>query len=76
METIEVYVKGDAFTPSRFWSYALRTNFKQSSGARYYIDNGYIFSQKDTDEYKAMSENERKKIKFDFINGHVNYNME
>lgn len=69
METVEVYVRGDVHTPQRFWDYALRTNYKQSSGARMYIDEGFIFSQTDTDLYKSLSKNEQSKIKFLFING-------
>lgn len=69
METIEVYVRGDANTPQRFWDYALRTNYKQDSGARMYIDTGFIFSQKDTDIYKSLSEDGRKKVKFLYVNG-------
>lgn len=69
MKTIEVYVRGDAFTPQRFWDYALRTNYKQDSGGRMYIDTGFTFSQKDTDLYKSLTEEQQKKIKFLYING-------
>ena len=69
MKTTEVYVRGDAHTPQRFWDYALRTDYKQSSGARMYIDTGFTFSQKDTDLYKSLSKNKKDKVKFLFING-------
>jgi len=69
METIEVYVRGDAHTPSRFWDYALRTNYKQDSGGRMYIDTGFIFSQNNTDLYKSLTEDEKKKVRFLYING-------
>lgn len=69
METIEVYVRGDAHTPQRFWDYALRTNYKQESGARMYIDTGFQFSQKHTDEYKALSDADKQKVKFLYVNG-------
>lgn len=70
MNTIEVYVRGDAHTPSRFWDYALRTNYKQSSGARWYVETlGFRFSQKDTDLFKSLSEDERKEVKFLYVNG-------
>lgn len=69
METVEVYVRGDAHTPQRFWDYALRTNYKQSSGARMYIDEGFIFSQTNTDLYKSLSKDEQSKVKFLFIDG-------
>ena len=69
MKTIEVYRRGDAHTPARFWDYALRTDYKQSSGARMYIEEGFKFSQEDTDLYKSLSEEQRAKIKFLYING-------
>jgi hypothetical protein len=69
MNTIEVYVRGDAFTPQRFWDYALRTNYKQESGGRMYVDTGFHFSQKHTDEFKSLTEEQRKKVKFLYING-------
>lgn len=69
METIEVYVRGDAHTPQRFWDYALRTNFKQASGGRMYVDTGFVFSQKDTDLYKSLSDADKKKVKFLYVNG-------
>ncbi len=69
METIEVYVRGDVHTPARFWDYALRTNYKQDSGGRMYVDTGFHFSQSDTDLYKSLTENEKKKVKFLYING-------
>jgi hypothetical protein len=69
METIEVYVRGDAHTPHRFWDYALRTNYKQDSGGRMYVDNGFHFCQKSTDLFKSLSVEEKKKVKFLFVNG-------
>ena len=69
METIEVYVRGDAHTPQRFWDYALRTNYKQDSGGRMYVDTGFIFSQKNTDLYKSLSDEEKKKVRFLYVNG-------
>ena len=69
MYTIEVYVRGDANTPQRFWDYALRTNYKESSGGRMYIDTGFRFCQKNTDLYKSLTEDDKKKVKFLYING-------
>ena len=69
MQTIEVYVRGSALIPQRFWDYALRTNYKEDSGARMYIDTGFQFSEKDTELYKSLSEDERSKVKFLYING-------
>jgi hypothetical protein len=69
MEIIEVYVRGNARTPQRFWDYALRTNTKQDSGGRMYVDTGFIFSQRNTDLFKSLSENARKRVRFFYING-------
>jgi len=69
MQTIEVYVRGSTLIPARFWDYALRTNYKEDSGARMYIDTGFQFSEKDTELYKSLSEDERSKVKFLYING-------
>jgi hypothetical protein len=73
MNTIEVYVRGDAKTPQRFWDYALRTNYEQSSGAKFYVDTGFVFDQKNTDLFKSMTEEQRKKVKFLYINGVKQY---
>jgi hypothetical protein len=64
METIDVYVRGDVYKPQRFWDYALRTNYKQDSGGRMYIDTGFTFSQKDTDLYKSLSDEDKKKVRY------------
>jgi hypothetical protein len=69
METIEVYFRGYVHHPARFWDYALRTNYKQSSGARMYVDIGFTFSEKYTEQYKALSDDEKKKVRFLYING-------
>lgn len=69
MSTIEVYVRGSCHIPARFWDYALRTDFKQSSGGRMYIDAGFHLSKTDTELYKSLSEEERKKVRFLYING-------
>jgi hypothetical protein len=69
MEIIEVYVRGDAHTPQRFWDYALRTNCKPESGGRMYFDTGFVFSQKDTDLYNSLSDEDKKKVRFLYVNG-------
>ena len=69
METTEIYVRGNAHTPARFWDYAIRTNYKQNSGGRFYIDNGFVFSENDTELYKSLTDEEKKKVKFLYING-------
>lgn len=65
METIEVYVRGDAHTPSRFWDYALLTN----GDTKKYNDYGFHFCQKNTDLYKSLTEEERKRVSFLYVNG-------
>ena len=67
MEIIEVYVRGNAHTPSRFWDYALRTNCKEESGGG--MDSGFVFSQKDTDLYASLTEDEKSKVRFLWVNG-------
>ncbi len=69
METIEIYVRGNSFIPQRFWDYAIRTNYKQDSGGRMYVDAGFVFSQKDTELYKSLSDDDRKKVRFLYVNG-------
>lgn len=69
METIEVYVRGDAHTPQKFWVYALRTNCEQDNGAEMYVNTGFKFSQKDTDLFKSLSEKQKKKINFLYVDG-------
>lgn len=69
METIEIYVRGHVNIPHRFYDLALRTNYKQESGARFYLENGFHFSEKHTEEYKNMTEDQREKVKFLYING-------
>ena len=63
---IEVFVKGDAHTPQRFWDYALRTKPKFG---RELHELGFIFSQQNTDLYKRLSDEEKKKVRFTFIDG-------
>lgn len=65
-QIIEVFQKGDAYTPQRFWSYALRTETKH---AKFYDNMGYIYSEKNTKQYTALSDEEKKKVNFTYING-------
>jgi hypothetical protein len=66
METMEVYVRGNSHIPSRFNEYALRTNHADD---KWYADLGFNFSKKDTELYKSLSEEVKKKIEFSYING-------
>ena len=70
MVSIDVFRKADALTPARFWGYALRTVAKY---AREYDSLGYEYSEKDTLQYRAMSEEEKSKVRFDYIDGVKQY---
>lgn len=63
---IEVFVRGDAHTPERFWEYALSTRPKFLER---YTNLGFKYSEKDTETFKNLNNEDRKKIKFKFING-------
>lgn len=62
----EVFLKGNANTPQRFWEFALMTETKHSN---FYNSIGFIYSQKHTEEYKNLSEDDKNKVKFSYING-------
>ena len=66
MSTQDVFFKGDMQTPQRFWEYALRTETKHS---RRYEMLGFKYSEKFTKQYASLSEEDKKKVKFTFING-------
>ena len=66
MKTSDVFLKGDAMTPQRFWQYALRTETKHS---RRYEDLGFKYSEKHTKEYNSLSPEDKEKVRFTFING-------
>jgi len=66
MKIVEVFMKGDAHTPERFWDFALRTETKH---ARFYDELGFIFSEKHTKEYIELSDEDKKKVNFKYING-------
>jgi hypothetical protein len=69
METIQVYVRGDAHTPERFWHYALRTSCEEDSVSEMYANFGFKFSQKDTDLFKSLTEEQKNKVNFLYVNG-------
>ena len=59
---VKVYVKGDAFIPSLFWSYVLIENDVQEYDLQDYIDKGFVFSQTRTDYFSSLTEKERQKF--------------
>jgi len=65
MNTIEVFVRGDAHTPARFWDYALRTEYKFG---RELHEMGFHYSETDTEEYKKLSDEDKKKVQFLYVN--------
>jgi hypothetical protein len=62
----EVFMKGDAFTPQRFWEYAFRTETKHG---RFYNLLDFTYSEKHTKEYNGLSDMDKKKVEFKYING-------
>lgn len=68
MIVADVFVKGDAHTPERFWSIALRTETKH---ARFYDSLGYVYCKKRTEEYSRMSKKTKEKVRFNYINGEL-----
>lgn len=74
MDKIGVYVKGDSFTPERFWSYALVTDLNKKGSHNDIVVRSYNFSQKDTDLYNSLTKEQQKKIQFLFVDGEkINY---
>lgn len=74
MDKIGVYVKGDPFTPERFWSYALVTDLNKKGLHNDIVVRSYNFSQKDTDLYNSLTKEQQKKIHFLFVDGEkINY---
>ena len=67
-QVTQVFLKGDAHTPSRFWEYALRTETKHSN---FYDSLGFKYSEKDTQEYINMDAETKKKVRFVYINGEL-----
>lgn len=66
VEKVGVYVNGNAQTPERFWSYALVTNINEAGSP---VKNNYTFCQKNTDLYNSLTEDEKNKLKFMFVDG-------
>jgi hypothetical protein len=61
----EVFIKANPYTPQRFWELALRTETKH---ARWYDDMGYTYSENHTKEYNNLSDDDKKRVSFTFIN--------
>ena len=66
METIDVFMKGDALTPQKFWEYALKT---ETEHVRFYNKLGFTFSVKHTKEYIRLTDNDKNRVNFTYING-------
>ena len=66
----DVFLKGDVMTPPRFWEYALRTETKH---AGMYDSLGFKYSEKHTKEYEGLSDLDKKKVTFKYINGVKQY---
>jgi hypothetical protein len=66
-----VYVRGYANIPQRFWDTALDT---KETHTKYYAERGFHISHTLTGLFKNLSEEERDKVRFDYINGYgINY---
>jgi len=61
---IKVFRKGNAILPSRLWQYALSTG-PESAGR--YPHYGFKFSEKDTEIYLNLSDEQKKKVNFVFV---------
>jgi hypothetical protein len=66
----QIFRKGEAGTPMRFWEYALRTENKHS---RLYDSLGFIYSESVSKMYNSMSDKEKEILKFKYINGKKQY---
>jgi len=61
----KVYLKGNAHTPQKFWSYALGGDDHE----KLYETKGFTYSEKDTKEYQGYTEEEKAKVKFVYVDG-------
>lgn len=64
----QVYAKGDAHTPYRFWEYALVTSETDPRYVDYLKKQGFKYSDDDTKLYHSLSEEQQKKINFYKLN--------
>lgn len=65
-EVEKVFMKGDALTPSRFWSYALSS---KESHENKYIELGFTYSKRDTDAYRELTRKLKDSIMFSMVDG-------
>lgn len=68
----EVYRRGYVHTPARFWDYALRTNTREHF-ARDLHEMGFQYSKEDSYLYNSLSDDEKAKVKFLYIDGVKQY---
>lgn len=64
----EVYRRGDAHTPARFWDYALRTSTLGDYG-RDLHEMGFRRCKKDEELFNSLSDKEKAKVQFLYIDG-------
>tara|TARA_R110000772_G_C13310268_1_gene440106 strand:+ start:28447 stop:28674 length:228 start_codon:yes stop_codon:yes gene_type:complete len=68
-QVIRVLQKADAHTPQRFWGYALITNTEHTGKDLEKLRVPYVYSERHTKEYIGLSEEDKKKVNFTYING-------
>lgn len=69
MDKIGIYVDGDALTPQRFWSYALVTDLNKNGTHEFIVKQHYIFDLKNTNLYNSLTQEQKEKITFTYIDG-------
>lgn len=69
MNTVEIYVKGNAHIPHRFYDYALWARARTEDEIKKFTDLGFQFTLKDTDLFKSLDEEAQKKVQFLYVNG-------
>ena len=62
---IEVWTRGDAWTPHSLWDHALITEEIHKAS---FAKNGWFFHEGYTKEYLDMTEEKRKQVNFTWIN--------
>lgn len=71
MEFPKVYMRRDHHQiPSRFWFYALLNSIDTKEEVHsFYLKEGFDISEGDTNLYKSLTDEEKNKIKFLYIDG-------
>ena len=64
-----VYVNGNAWTPALGWRYGIITETVDEKDCDSYFVKEYNYSIADTDEYNDMTEEQKKRVHFSYING-------